>query len=208
MKKFYLFSIAVLLLTSAKAQITASEVVVKQTSDKVGIGIAAPENLLHIYGGANQPLKIERNSALGVWFDMKNAIRHWSVGTSDSLFGIYDRSVSKYRFTVNTKGYVGIGTTSPDYMLDVAGSIHATGTVTWPDFVFEEAYTLPSLNEVEEHIKTKGHLTNIPSAADVKENGVDIVAMDAKLLQKIEELTLYIIAQEKRIKALEASLKD
>jgi hypothetical protein len=208
MKKIYLLSIAVLLLTSAHAQITASGIVVKQTSGKVGIGTATPEHLLHLYGDQNQPLKLERTTALGVWFDLKNTLRTWTVGTSDSLFGIYDRSVFKHRLAINTKGFVGIGTTAPKYALDVVGSIHATGTVTWPDFVFEKAYALPSLNEVEQHIKSKGHLINVPSAAEVNRDGVDMVAMDARLLQKIEELTLYIIEQEKRIKALEANLKN
>jgi hypothetical protein len=62
---------------------------------------------------------------------------------------------------------------------------------------------LPTLNEVENHIKEKGHLKDIPSAKEVAENGIYLGEMDSKLLQKIEELTLYTIAQEKKIKELE-----
>jgi hypothetical protein len=57
----------------------------------------------------------------------------------------------------------------------------------------------PTLKEVENHIKQKGYLQNIPSAKEVRENGVFLGDMNAKLLQKIEELTLYTIAQEKKI---------
>ncbi|CAM1361330.1 hypothetical protein [Tenacibaculum xiamenense] len=69
----------------------------------------------------------------------------------------------------------------------------------WPDFVFENSYQLPTLTEVENHIKTKGHLKDIPSAKEVETNGFYLGEMDAKLLQKIEELTLYTIEQEKKI---------
>jgi len=114
-------------------------------------------------------------------------------------------------------GNVGIGTTDTgDYKLAVAGS---TGIIAekvtvklynngWPDYVFEEDYDLPSLEEVEKHIKEKGHLENIPSAKQMEESdGIDLGAMNTKLLQKIEELTLYTIQQEKRIKSLK-SIKD
>ncbi|RNL66903.1 hypothetical protein ED312_23550, partial [Sinomicrobium pectinilyticum] len=67
----------------------------------------------------------------------------------------------------------------------------------WSDFVFEESYNLPTLEEVEQHINEKGHLKDIPSAKEVEENGIFLGQMDAKLLQKIEELTLYMIALKK-----------
>lgn len=72
----------------------------------------------------------------------------------------------------------------------------------WSDFVFEDSYKLPSLKDVEQHIKTYGHLKDIPSAAEIKENGFNLGEMDAKLLQKIEELTLYTIEQQKEIEEL------
>ncbi|PXY46484.1 autotransporter outer membrane beta-barrel domain-containing protein [Flavobacterium hydrophilum] len=77
----------------------------------------------------------------------------------------------------------------------------------WPDFVFKKEYNLPTLSEVEQHIKENGHLQNIPSASEVSENGILLGEMNAKLLQKIEELTLYIIQQEKRFNDQEARLK-
>lgn len=69
----------------------------------------------------------------------------------------------------------------------------------WPDYVFNNEYRLPSLKEVEKHIKENGHLKNIPSAAEVSENGLFLGEMNAKLLQKIEELTLYAIQQQKEL---------
>jgi hypothetical protein len=73
--------------------------------------------------------------------------------------------------------------------------------VGWSDFVFFDNYKLPTLEEVEKHIKEKGHLKNIPSAKEVEENGILLGEMNSKLLQKIEELTLYTIQQEKDLKS-------
>lgn len=72
----------------------------------------------------------------------------------------------------------------------------------WSDFVFAEDYKLPTLNEVENHIKEKGHLKDIPSANEVAKDGIFLGEMDSKLLQKIEELTLYTIQQQKEIENL------
>lgn len=98
-------------------------------------------------------------------------------------------------------GNVGIGTKTPDSKLTVNGKIHTKEVKVdlngWSDFVFENDYDLPTLEEVEKHIEEKGHLKGIPSAKEVKENGIFLGEMDAKLLQKIEELTLYIIELKK-----------
>lgn len=73
----------------------------------------------------------------------------------------------------------------------------------WADYVFVKGYKLNSLEEVEKHILEKGHLPNVPTAKEVVENGINVAEMDAKLLEKIEELTLYSIEQNKRIKKLQ-----
>ncbi len=107
---------------------------------------------------------------------------------------------------------VGIGTTTPDEKLAVNGKIHAkevrVDLTGWSDFVFEKKYKLPTLEEVEQHIKEKGHLQNIPPATEAIENGILLGDMNAKLLQKIEELTLYAIDQEKKIETQENQLKQ
>ncbi|KKL54814.1 hypothetical protein LCGC14_2261650, partial [marine sediment metagenome] len=107
-----------------------------------------------------------------------------------------------------------IGTTDTQgYALAVAGDIVAESIkvalqTNWPDFVFEEEYALPPLKEVERHIREKGYLMNMPSAYEVKANGIDLGEMNALLLQKIEELTLYLIQQDKKIRELELKNKN
>jgi len=100
-------------------------------------------------------------------------------------------------------GNFGIGTKSPAEKLSVKGKIRAqeikVETANWPDYVFEKDYQLPSLDEIEQHIKEKGHLQGIPSAEEVKANGVELGEMNAKLLKKIEELTLIVIQLNKKV---------
>ncbi len=113
-----------------------------------------------------------------------------------------------YRFIVNDLGNVGIGTTTPDDKLTVKGRIHAEEvkvdlSVPGPDYVFKEGYDLRSLEEVQEHILENGHLPNIPSAQEMEKNGLELGIMNIKLLEKIEELTLYMIDVNKRVELLE-----
>jgi hypothetical protein len=103
--------------------------------------------------------------------------------------------------TLLTNGYVGIGTASPGYTLDVNGQVHAAAFVapsqTYADFVFKPGYKLPPLSDVEAAIKKDGHLPGIPDEAEAKAHGIDLTSMQVKLLQKIEELTLHQIEQQK-----------
>ncbi|WP_051220687.1 hypothetical protein [Flavobacterium filum] len=106
--------------------------------------------------------------------------------------------------------YIGIGTNSfiddlDLYRLSVNGAIRAHRVkvyTDWADYVFEKDYNLPTLEEVENHIKENGHLLDIPSACEVEERGIDLGEMNKLLLQKIEELTLYVIELNKEVKAL------
>lgn len=109
-------------------------------------------------------------------------------------------------------GKVGINTPDPGvYNLAVNGNIRAkeikveTG---WADFVFAKDYPLPTLLETEKHIKEKGHLPGIPSAAEVEKNGIELGDMNKKLLQKIEELTLYLIEQNKTIQMQNSNMEQ
>ncbi|WP_421811668.1 fibronectin type III domain-containing protein [Flagellimonas sp.] len=108
---------------------------------------------------------------------------------------------------------MGIGTTNTQgYRLAVAGNVIAEGVKVelqgnWPDFVFEKDYDLPRLKEVKAFIAAYGHLPNIPSAQKVREEGIDLGDMNAKLLQKIEELTLYMLQQQEQIETLKVELE-
>lgn len=100
---------------------------------------------------------------------------------------------------------VGIGTTAPEHKLDVAGTIRATEIkveAQTADFVFEEDYNLRSLAEVENFIKENKHLPDIPSASQMEAEGVNLAEMNKLLLMKVEELTLYLIQQQKLIDKL------
>lgn len=101
----------------------------------------------------------------------------------------------------NYKLFVREGIRTEAIRVDVATNI-------WSDYVFEKDYKLRSLSEVESFIKNKKHLPGIPSAAEVVNTGIDLAEMDAKLLSKIEELTLYLINQQKEIEKLKIQLEN
>lgn len=132
--------------------------------------------------------------------------------------GYGNRNVYINRYTSNGdvimtagSGQVGIGVDDPEYKLDVAGTIRADEimvTTTGADFVFADDYQLRPLSEVKAFITENKHLPEIKSAQEMQENGVGINELQIQLLQKIEELTLYILQQEERIKAMEAELKN
>lgn len=98
---------------------------------------------------------------------------------------------------------MGIGVKNPQNKLDVNGTIHSkevrVDMTGWSDYVLKKDYNLPTLEQVEKHIAEKGHLENIPNEQEVLKNGINLGEMSAKLLQKIEELTLYTIEQNKKI---------
>lgn len=99
--------------------------------------------------------------------------------------------------------------TSGGYRLLVKGGmitekikVAVAGSADWADYVFEPSYKLMSLDKVESFIKENKHLPNVPSAEEMSKNGLDVMQTSAKLMEKIEELTLYMIEMNKEIKAL------
>ena len=111
-----------------------------------------------------------------------------------------------------TDGKVGIGTSTPDAPLTVKGQIHAQEVkvdlmgAAAPDFVFEESYNLESLEDLEEYIQQHKHLPGIPSGLEMEANGIKLKEMNLKLLRKVEELTLHLIAQNKANKEIRKEL--
>lgn len=121
-------------------------------------------------------------------------------------------------------GKIGIGTTTPDELLTVKGKIHTQevlvdldGAVA-PDYVFETyyngfsemmpGYSLISLEELEAFLKENNHLPNVPSAETMRTEGISLKEMNLILLQKIEELTLYTLQQQKEIDALKEKISE
>ncbi|MGB0521703.1 MAG: hypothetical protein ACPGJS_02025 [Flammeovirgaceae bacterium] len=100
-----------------------------------------------------------------------------------------------------------------DYKMSVAGKVICEGikvqlNANWPDYVFDEGYELKSLPEVEAYINTHKHLPNIPPAEKVAASGVDLEKMNRLLMEKIEELTLHLIEQNKKIEARQKMINE
>jgi hypothetical protein len=187
-----------------------NESMIIKSDGNIGISTQNPSEKLHVVGNtlldAGNGAMIKINGYHGIETQGATHWLHLNRYSNDNV-SIGHESTSNV-FMVNGGGKVGIGTISPDDKLTVKGRIHAEEvkvdlSVPGPDYVFKEGYDLKSLKEVQNHIHEKGHLPNIPSAEEMEKNGVELGLMNMKLLEKIEELTLYTIAQEKRIKHLE-----
>ena len=101
-----------------------------------------------------------------------------------------------------------IGLPTGSHSLAVNGSALFTKAVVrltgvWPDYVFKNDYKLKTFDELRGFIAQNNHLPNIPAAAEVEKNGIEVGDMQKRMMEKIEELTLYIIQQDKRIRELE-----
>lgn len=138
------------------------------------------------------------------------AFLHYNGDENRFFFGTIKNGVNTNTMVIDrSSNNVGIGTRNLDtgnFRLMVNGAIRAKEIVVetdWADYVFEEGYYLAPLSEVSDHIKRYGHLPNIPSAHEVANQGIAVGEMQAKLLAKIEELTLHIIALESRLTAVE-----
>lgn len=138
------------------------------------------------------------------------------VVLENNLFSAGNLRVSGTGNHYIANGNVGIGTATPTDKLSVNGIIRSreikVETANWPDYVFAKDYQLPTLEETEKHIKEKGHLKGIPSAKEVKTKGLALGEMNAKLLEKIEELTLHMIDLKKstdtQISELKAEIQN
>ena len=166
----------------------------------VGIGTTSPTETFDVNGNirANRMIKIDGHGSVASLQIMDNS----DTQTLDILF----RGDGGNSYLLN--GKLGIGTATPDSKLTVKGNIHAEEVkvdlgVPGPDYVFNEDYYLRTLEEVQAYIDKYGHLPNIPSAFDMEKNGILLSIISMKLLEKIEELTLYTIQQEKKISKLE-----
>ena len=137
------------------------------------------------------------------------------IGANNDLL-VYAGSAERLR--VSNNGSVGIGTpltSNPNgYKLAVNGKIGGHDvqiertSSAWPDYVFKSGYNLIELKQVEKFIKDNGHLEGVPSETEVSEGGYSVGEMDVTLLRKVEELTLYVIEQQKKLEAQQAQIEE
>jgi hypothetical protein len=177
----------------------------------VGIGVTNPDEKLVINGG----MKMNYNS-IYLASDHYHGLGYFNVYTTNGnyankiidgpvLFG-YSGGALGTNQGVNrnialswlANGNVGIGTSNPGlYKLAVEGAFGARSIkvtqASWADFVFNDSYKLKSLTELEKFIKENKHLPEIQTACEIERDGLDMAEIIAKQMQKIEELTLYII---------------
>ncbi|MBT1699183.1 hypothetical protein KK083_19965 [Fulvivirgaceae bacterium PWU4] len=190
----------------------------------VGIGIASPAQMLHINGG-NIVLD---NGTPTLFTGAGDADHHHYLRIANSteranpsglktggilIADNFDYAAPGQNDLI-VKGKISVGTPLTNtYELAVNGKIGAKdvkierSSAAWPDYVFATSYRLPSLSEVEKYIQANHHLQDVPSAEEVEKNGHSLGDMDAVLLKKVEELTLYIIEQQKQIDALKQQLE-
>ncbi|HEX8576838.1 MAG TPA: hypothetical protein VF677_11145 [Flavobacterium sp.] len=125
-----------------------------------------------------------------------------SYGNSLQFWSYINNGTGGSKMTLTDNGNVGIGTVNPAYKLDVIGTIRAREVkvnLQGADFVFEDGYRLMPLNELEKFVKQNKHLPEIAPAKEMQEKGSDLGNLSVQLLQKIEELTLHAIEQNKKM---------
>jgi len=196
-----------------------------KSGGNVGIGVPNPSTALEVDGNGTATIRIGPSSLTnfgaiqfnGSTFSSAN---HNLYGGSDNTLYINRPSGGLIRFreangsdqmVIQAGGNVGIGTANPDQLLSVKGIIHTQEVLIdltgWSDYVFNNNYKLRPLSDVQSFINKNHHLPEVPSSAEIEENGLKVGEMNKILMKKIEELTLYLIQQNKRIEQLEDQLK-
>lgn len=190
----------------------------------VGIGIAYPGDRLHVrVSGSDSGISLDDGGLnYNPFFTISRVgVPRLSLSATSLVGTVSGRGGNGLALSGNNtaqdvlitaNGNVGIGTTSPTQKLSVNGTIRAKEVIVetsgWSDYVFTDNYALQSLAEVEQHIKEHKQLPGIPSAQQVAENGIGVGEMQAKLLAKIEELTLHQIELEKRVNSQAEQIAD
>jgi len=168
-----------------------------------------------IYGGHDdwQSLKLfaGTNENDGAYITMNSnydntaSIKLFARGTSGSVqFFNYQHQI----MTISADNNVYIGNVNVESNLVVYGEVkahilRATANIGWHDYVFEDNYKLMPLHKLEQFVNEHHHLPDMPTEKQVHKEGIDVAQMNALLLKKVEELTLYVIEQQKRIERLE-----
>lgn len=163
-------------------------------------------------GGFIQGIQTKNLDNTDNWFFGNLQPNSWVVSKGD---------FNNAKFTILDNGNVGIGTTNPDQKLTVKGKIHTEEIIVDlavpADYVFQKYYTgkselkpdytMPTLAEIENFTRKNNHLPNVPSAKEIQQNGLLLGTMSNILLQKVEELMLYVIEQNKELKIQKTQLQ-
>jgi hypothetical protein len=170
-----------------------------------------------IASNGNGHAHLDFDAAFANYIDFLSAgTSKWRIGRPSGTydFEIYNSNLSTSSLLVQSStGNVGIGTTNTGpYKLAVEGTIGArkvkvTQINPWADYVFNDDYLLLPLNKLEKYIQQNKHLPEVPSAAEVEKNGLDLGENQAVLLKKIEELTLYVIELKKENEKMNEKLE-
>lgn len=154
-----------------------------------------------IRGAAGPTLTLEKNSNNFPALIFQGATSQAIIEAGDSFMTAYiggDR-----RLTILANGNTGIGTNNPIEKLSVNGKIRAqeikVETANWPDYVFKPSYDLRPLAEIKAYVDANQHLPEVPSAQEIAKDGVSLGQINALLLKKIEELTLYLIEKDSQL---------
>ncbi|MBC9933079.1 hypothetical protein [Chitinophaga qingshengii] len=189
-------------------------------SGKVGIGLPSPQCILHTvsYNNSDRAAALLWGQLAGTMTAVQDTSSNYYAlnvcsNVSPTGTGANNNGIKSLLF-VRADGNVGIGTSKPGtYKLAVEGTVGArrikvTQQSSWADFVFHDNYQLPSLPELEKYIQQHKHLPDVPTEKEVQENGFDVGNINATLLQKVEELTLYIIQLNKKNETLESRIAE
>lgn len=235
-----------------------SKLFVNCPNTKVGIGTSNPEYSLDVRGDAKTTGNLWVNQSFSVGTDMNtfskvnilntNRAAAIQVNTSGNtkqyqrlirfeydnpdtkIIEVFNTATNHYPFTLHANGQLEIdngtakifhlGTngmlslrnnTIETFRVEANGMVRArkikVDSETWADYVFDENYKLLPLSELEIFLKRNKHLPSIPSEQQIKDEGIDVTEMNVKMMEKIEELTLYLIQQNKEIEKLKAEIQ-
>jgi hypothetical protein len=176
----------------------------------VGIGTTTPGSTLHVAGrglfkGAGEVIAVDGTANPNIGFYYNGLFKSFISQTPNTLvIGVNGTALQL------DAPQIAIGAVVPaasGYRLTVAGKaiceelkVQLQGA--WPDYVFEKQYGLMPMNELRNFINTNNHLPNIPPAAEMQKEGMEVGEMQRRMMEKIEELTLYVLQLEEKVNAL------
>ncbi len=195
------------------------------TNNDVGVGTVTPQARLHVLGGTDETIRItslnpsiQFTDGLPVqnkkgFIDLSGNDFRIGTNTENNLGNFIIRVNGLNTVYINPEGNMSIGTSSvaTGYKVNIGGKVMCEELKVqlrpWADYVFADNYKLMNLSQLERFIKKNKHLPNIPSAAEVEKNGLEVGDMQRRMMEKIEELTLYIIELKKEIDTLKEQKK-